>query len=241
MDKRLESEYEDGAKIVALYTGTLANVFSQLRYESAYYKKKVESCTVTIEGFEGDEHSKGHGGIDRAINHYPQEDYQILINEFPDKENSLCADDTNGFGENISTVGGNMNFHTICIGDRFRVGSCILEVSQPRYPCKKVNYRHEVEGFTLSNYVISSCTNGWFYRVIQPGKISVGDVFTRISHPYPEMSLYIIQSTLYGNDEEKKRGTLNFLQEFVDLEPLADHPWKKVTRKLIEKKNIEEN
>jgi len=225
-------EYEDGARIERLYSGKLEKVFPQMRQHSAFYKNPVDSIEVNELGFIGDEHVKIHGGVERAVHHFAQETYKQLKEHFPEAEETLSAGEHNGFGENISTVGGNMNSHTICIGDRFEVGSCVFEVSQPRFPCKKVNYRHNIEK-GLTEYTLSEGVSGWFYRVINPGKVSVGDTFKRISHTNPDVTLYKVQTCLFGNEEVKNKYPKEFYQKLVNLQTLSEIPWKKNARKVL--------
>jgi MOSC domain-containing protein YiiM len=61
----------------------------------------------------------------------------------------------------------------VFIGDEYAVGSTILRVVSPRAPCAKINHRYGIKKLDLhiANYAIT----GWYYRVIQEGKISIGD------------------------------------------------------------------
>lgn len=224
--------YEDGAKIENIYAGKISKPFpARKKVKTAFIKTSIESSQVDERGLIDDEQGfKYHGGVDRAVNHFPQEDYEHIKREFPECSSTLCAGNENGFGENISTTGGNLNLHTVCIGDQFSVGSCIFEVCQPRYPCGKVDVRHNANG--IREFVLQNGLNGWFYRVIQKGEIKVGDTFKRIHHPYPELSLYKIQIGLYGKDEELEKN-IDFLKQISEIETLPEKQWKAVARQKL--------
>ncbi|WP_436291561.1 MOSC domain-containing protein [Variovorax sp. LjRoot178] len=66
-----------------------------------------------------------------------------------------------------------LNERNVHLGDVFRVGSCVLQVSQPRSPCWKINHRFDAE--RMSMYVAQERITGWYYRVIEPGLIQAGD------------------------------------------------------------------
>ena len=226
--------YTDGARITNLYLGPLEKPFEEKpSMRSAYLKTPRDKVVVGVNGFEGDEHGSIHGGPERAVNHFPVEDYEELKKSFPHCSETLRAGELNGFGENISTEGGNMNFHTVCVGDRFSVGTCILEVAHPRYPCKKVNFRHSTEPETLNQFVLQNGISGWFYRVIQTGEIKVGDTFKRIAHPHPEWTLHKLQTGLFG-DAEHKETSKEFYQAVLELELLSPFPWKNQAQKVLD-------
>ena len=130
---------------------------------SAYCKAQIPSKTqisLTKNGLFGDESAtKGLRGADRAINHFPQSSYAILKQKFPEHENSLQI---GGFAENFSTEEESLSERNVCIGDRFQVGEkVILEVSQPRKPCLKVNKFHEAQH--LTRFCLVNGISGLFF------------------------------------------------------------------------------
>ena len=76
-----------------------------------------------------------HGGADKAVYGYPSEHYGFWCEWL-----GVDALPWGAFGENLTTEG--LREADVCIGDRFRVGSALLEVSQPRIPCSKLALRH---------------------------------------------------------------------------------------------------
>ena len=97
---------------------------------------------LTTTGLEGDEQAdlRHHGGVDKALHHYPVEHYALMAQEWPQ-----CADMLGAgvLGENVSTRG--MTEHEVCIGDILRIGEARVQVSQPRAPCWKIDRRLKVD------------------------------------------------------------------------------------------------
>ncbi|MNZ42602.1 6-N-hydroxylaminopurine resistance protein [compost metagenome] len=97
---------------------------------------RTGELTVNELGLGGDEQGdlRVHGGKDKAIHHYPREHYALWAGELG-AQTLLQA--PGAFGENFSTYG--CTEQTVCLGDRFRVGTALLEISQGRMPCWKLN------------------------------------------------------------------------------------------------------
>lgn len=113
-----------------------------------------------------------HGGPERTLCHYPREHYAEWEQRFPRLRGSLSAA---AFGENLSTLG--LDEHGVCIGDRFRWGQALIEVSQPRAPCSTLEQRHQVTG--LVRLMSSSGKVGWLYRTLESGLVQPGDRLIR--------------------------------------------------------------
>lgn len=71
-----------------------------------------------------------------------------------------------------------MTEDNVCIGDQYQWGEAIIEVSQPRLPCFKLNTRWDVDDISVQMQTLSRC--GWLYRVIKPGMVSQEDALVRI-------------------------------------------------------------
>jgi MOSC domain-containing protein YiiM len=111
-------------------------------HEPSAIDKRPIAGTVRVGrlGLEGDEQADltVHGGVDKAIHHYPYDHYpfwQDTIGQHP-----LLAG-RGAFGENVSTRG--LTEDMVCIGDRWRMGTAIVEVSQGRQPCCKLDHRFD--------------------------------------------------------------------------------------------------
>ncbi len=112
---------------------------------------------LTVTGFDDDAQGDlvRHGGPEKAVHHYPYEHYAIWKSEIGDNNLLDCP---GAFGENFSTVG--MSEGTVSIGDVFEIGSAVLEVSQGRQPCWKLNARFG--NSAMSRLVQSSGRTGWY-------------------------------------------------------------------------------
>ena len=144
-------------------------------------------------GLEGDEQGdpKVHGGPDKAVHQYAQEHYVSWRTELGALP-VLAA--PGAFGENIASTG--MTEHSLCLGDQVRVGSSVLlEVSQSRQPCWKLNDRFGVP--TMARRMQDSGRTGWYYRVLQPGHLQAGDALVLVARPWPEWTLARIIDVLY--------------------------------------------
>ncbi|MGG8293759.1 6-hydroxyaminopurine reductase [Klebsiella sp. 141130] len=118
-------------------------------------------------GLEGDEQAekKIHGGPDRALCHYPREHYLDWIGEFPQQADLFCAP---AFGENLSSEG--LTEKNVYIGDIFRWGEALIQVTQPRSPCFKLNYHFGISD--MAQLMQNSGKVGWLYRIIAGGQVS---------------------------------------------------------------------
>ena len=74
-------------------------------------------------------------------------------------------------GENVSA--GGMDETNVHIGDVYRLGTALLEVSQPRSPCWKIDRRYGVDG--LAAFIAREGITGWYYRVLEAGHMEAGD------------------------------------------------------------------
>jgi MOSC domain-containing protein YiiM len=105
-----------------------------------------------------------HGGVDKAIYSYASEDYEWW--------SSIVGPVGPGtFGENLTTIGVDLN--AASIGDRWRVGTALLEVAQPRTPCFKLGMRMSDVDFPGRFDVARR--PGAYLRIIEPGQIKAGD------------------------------------------------------------------
>jgi MOSC domain-containing protein YiiM len=107
-----------------------------------------------------------HGGVDKACYLYSSDHYPYWKNKFPDQHWQWGM-----FGENLTVSG--LFESGIRIGDRFRIGEAVVQVTQPRQPCFKLGVRFGdqkvVDDFWLAAYP------GVYVRVLQSGRVATGD------------------------------------------------------------------
>ncbi|WP_434586939.1 6-hydroxyaminopurine reductase [Klebsiella sp. R390] len=152
---------------------------------SAIKKIQVDGeLTLGELGLAGDEQAehKIHGGPDRALCHYPREHYADWIREFPEQADLFCPP---AFGENLSTEG--LTEHNVHIGDIFRWGEALIQVTQPRSPCFKLNFHFAISD--MAQRMQQSGKTGWLYRVVAGGHVSGDALLERVSQ-VSDVSVY---------------------------------------------------
>lgn len=106
-----------------------------------------------------------------------------------------------GFGENL--VFERANEANVCIADTYSVGGgpapLLLQVSQPRQPCFKLNHRFQLKNFAPETTRLSR--TGWYFRVLREGWLAAGDEVTLVERRYPAWTLERLQSVLYRGSE----------------------------------------
>ncbi|MGQ0279643.1 MOSC domain-containing protein [Sphingopyxis sp. Q841] len=192
--------------IDALLTGK-ARRFGAKGEPSAIDKRAVEGRRVVDAlGIAGDEQAdlSVHGGPDKAIHHYPRDHYGWWAETIGDH---ALLQDAGAFGENISTSG--LTESAACIGDRYRLGSALVEISQGRQPRWKLGHRFGIA--TLPATVVSSRRGGWYYRVIEDGAVGAGDALELMERPLPDWSVERVFHLLIGGAGKREPAALRAL------------------------------
>ena len=157
-------------KLLSVNIGSLREVMRNgKKIQSGIFKQPVEGpIKVQSLGLEGDyqANKKLHGGADKALCVYPAEHYNLWRDELMNPDLSF-----GDFGENLTILG--LKEDMVCIGDRFRIGSAEVAVTQPREPCVTLNTR-----FGLVDLAIrfqKSGRSGFYFSVVKEGSINRGD------------------------------------------------------------------
>ena len=150
--------------------------------ETGIWKKPVEG-SVRIEGvnLEGDGQAdlRVHGGPDKAVYAYSAEDYEWWSGE-------LGRDLAPGtFGENLTVSG--LDLAGALIGERWSVGSAVLEVSQPRLPCSKLGIRMKDPDFR--DRFDDAGRFGTYLRIIEEGSVAAGNAVEVLSRPDHDLTI----------------------------------------------------
>lgn len=135
--------------------------------ESAFVKTEISGPVfVSTLGIDSDEHVyEDHGGPDMALLAYPIEHYAFW------REQGLDLPLGGAMAENLTVRG--LLESVVMIGDRFRIGSAVVEVSQPRSPCYKIAARYGRKDMPV--IVQETGFTGYLMRVLTPGHIRSGD------------------------------------------------------------------
>jgi MOSC domain-containing protein YiiM len=190
------------AKLVSIQVGQArrigdrdaADYFDQ-EWRSAIFKEPVAGPVwVGQTNVAGDEQANRqvHGGPDKAINVYPSEHLAHWL------EALQLAMAPGAFGENFSTVG--LSETEVCIGDVYRLGSSVVQISQPRQPCAKLARRWRLKDFAV--HVIEAGKTGWYLRVLQEGEVEAGQPIELLERPYPKWTIAAANDVLYHGKQD---------------------------------------
>ena len=139
---------------------------------SGIYKQAVSDSFLTKNGLKGDVQvdKRVHGGPEKALYHFPADNYKVLRQALGHLEEVFVP---GSIGENISAEG--IIDSQAHIGDIIRMGDALVQISQPRRPCWKVN--HKYGNGHIAPLLMSQAISGWYYRVLEEGGIATGDAF----------------------------------------------------------------
>lgn len=173
---------------------------------------------VTKLGIYGDEQADRvhHGGPDKALHHYPFDHYA----RWEEAHTSALLADAGAFGENISTL--DLTEDDVCVGDRFRIGSVLVEVSQARKPCWKQGLR--LNWSALPKLMVKEGRSGWYYRVIEGGEIAAGDTLSLLDRPHPEWTARRVFDLIVAGKHKNDKAAFRALAE---MDVLFDG-WRKI-------------
>jgi MOSC domain-containing protein YiiM/ferredoxin-NADP reductase len=132
---------------------------------------------------------RAHGGEQRALLVYQMDSYRYWASHLG--RSDLVA---GNFGENLTVEG--LADNEVCIGDRFRVGSAVVEVSQPRDTCYRVGIR--LNHPEMAALLVAHHRPGFYFRVIQEGEIGAGDCIEKLSDGPERMTVAEIDALLYS-------------------------------------------
>jgi MOSC domain-containing protein YiiM len=169
-----------------------------------------------------------HGGADKALHHYPGEHYAVWQRELPYVP-ARCWQ-AGGFGENLCPVG--LVESDVCIGDIIRLGTAVLQVSQARQPCWKLNVRFGCDDMAMRVQV--SGRTGWYYRVLEPGELVSGDEWRLIERPHAPWSLARLLHYFYLDPLN-----LDALAAIAELDVLASS-WRQVAKQRLSTGQVED-
>jgi len=186
--------------------------------QASGYVKQANTDAVSLdwEGLSGDAQAdkKHHGGIDKALFHYCSDHYKVWREMRPDL--ARYFNNVGAFGENISSS--ILNEENVFIGDKFKIGNAIVEVTQGRQPCWKLG--HFFNDVTMVKAVVDTAKGGWYYRVIERGIIKQGNEIALIERPNSEVTVKQAFDVLVA---KKKNKTV--LEQLTKL-PALSESWK---------------
>lgn len=167
--------------------------------QTAIWKEPVQDRrTVRRLNIDGDGQGDlaGHGGEHRAVMVYQIDSYRYWERYFDRKFPTYGQ-----FGENLTVDG--LPDHEVCIGDRYRIGGALFEVTQPRVTCYRVGIR--LNQPQMASLLVAHGRPGFYMRVLEEGDIGAGDEIVQVSPGSEQMTVADIDALLYlpGHSREK--------------------------------------
>ena len=193
------------------------------RVTTGIYKEPVEGrVLVRTLNLDGDRQAdlSVHGGPDKAVYVYPAEHYEYWSRELPGLELPWGM-----FGENLSTEG--LREESVSIGDRLRVGTAEVIVTQPRMPCYKLGIKFGRDD--MVHRFLDSGRSGFYCAVLREGEVGAGDAIEWIDRDRHQVSVADIRR-LYVSD----RANRELLERAIQVEALPEG-WKEQFRRQIER------
>ena len=161
-----------------------------------------------------------HGGPDKALFFMSDVSFPALNALLGE---NFTYDNTAIYGENFVVSG--FNEDSVCVGDRFKIGSVLLEVSQPRKPCERLSKNTENEN--TQKIVHQSGWTGWYVRVIETGEIHKGDEIILQQRPYPQFTIRYLNRLL------SDKPSMAELEQALAIEELAPAFKRSLNSKLM--------
>ena len=184
-------------------------------------KQTTDEAFLTKDGFQGDgiADKRYHGGPDRAVCVYPYEHYSLWEKEF---EKPLPP---SNFGENLTVT--NMLEKDVHIGDIFRLGEAVIQITQGRVPCSTITKRTN-NPFLIKRMVQTGFT-GYLCRVLEEGMVHK-DSQIKLLEPHPKQVSILYGNQIYFHRQKDIVG----LKKVLAVEELANE-WKETLESRLDK------
>ena len=157
--------------------------------------KRVLARRLNLEG-DGQADLEGHGGEQRAVMVYQLEAYRYWQRELGRNDFEYGQ-----FGENFTVEG--LSDDEVCIGDRYKIGAAVFEVTQPRVTCYRLGIR--MNNPQMAALLVSHRKPGFYCRVITEGEVGAGDEIEKITDGPIKISVAETDSLLYSANHDLKR------------------------------------
>lgn len=207
--------------VQAVCTGT-ARPFNGAELSAITKRPREGAVQVRPEGLAPDEQADRsvHGGPEMALHLYPLDHHAWWRGDIGD--HPVLAE-PGGFGSNLAVAG--LTEDMVHIGDRFRLGTAVIEISQPRQPCWKIEHRFQRKGMVARIVETGRC--GWYFRVIESGEVAAGDSLERIATGATDWSVARAFAALVAGKASRAE-----LAELAQLPTLAPKMRAKATARL---------
>ena len=159
-------------------------------------KRPLPNAVLRFHAFEGDGQADrlNHGGVDKAVCVYPFDHYAHWSKLFGRTLEPAS------FSENLTVSSAVEN--EVCIGDVFRMGKAVVQVSQPRTPCGKLAGKNGQR--LLARRVAQTGYTGFYMRVLSEGPISIGDAFELVERHPDRISIIAVNDIVFRRSEDER-------------------------------------
>jgi ferredoxin-NADP reductase/MOSC domain-containing protein YiiM/ferredoxin len=178
---------------------------------------------LNVEG-DGQGDLAGHGGEHRAVMVYQMDAYRYWEAHLGRSDLSFGQ-----FGENFTVAG--LPDDQVCIGDRYRIGSALFEVTQPRVTCYRVGIRMAEPA--MAALLVSHHRPGFYFRVLEPGDVGAGDEITKVADGPERITVASIDALLYLPNPSRAQ-----LESSLRV-PALSPGWRTSLRALVEQNPLE--
>lgn len=153
-----------------------------------------------------------HGGPDMALHLYPLDHHAFWREQLGEHP---LLDQPGAFGSNLAVRG--LVEADLCIGDRLRLGTALLEVSRPRQPCWKIEHRFGAKGMVKA--ILRSGNCGWYFRVLEKGSAEAGDTLELVERAADGITIARCFAAIWGTETPRDE---NELRAVLGLPALAE-------------------
>lgn len=183
------------------------------------FKTPVESAMLRLTNFDGDRQAdlENHGGPDKAVCVYSFDHYPYWEEWLGEKLSP------GAFSENLTITGVSEN--DVCIGDVFRAGEALLQISQPRQPCSKLAGKRANK--YLPRQIHDTGYSGFYLRALSEGVIRVGDAFEPVDRHPATVTVSFANQVMY-----KQRTDPYSLRRVLDVSELSE-AWRETLSQRI--------
>jgi len=196
------------SRVVSVNTGGIRQIEWRGQLVTTGIWKHPAAGRVALRGvnFEGDDQADRtvHGGVDKAVYAYAREDYDFW------RDQEAMETPPGLFGENLTVEG--IDLSSAVIGERWSLGSTVLEVAQPRLPCFKLGIRvgdsHFPKRFQRASRM------GAYLRVIEEGDVGAGDPIRVMHRPEHGVALRTMVEALRDPARAAMLARVSGLPEF---------------------------
>jgi MOSC domain-containing protein YiiM len=210
----------DHARVLSVNVGAIRTIdVGDRTITTGIWKHPVEG-RIAVRGInvDGDDQADRsvHGGHDKAVYAYAREDTDWW-------EGELGRSLENGtFGENLTTSG--VDLTTCVVGEHWRVGSCLLEVSEARFPCFKLGMKMGDPSFVKQ--FAAARRPGTYLRIVEEGEIGAGDPIERTDRPNHGVTIGLMTDA-YLRDH-------GLAQRMLEA-PQLSQPWREWAEEQVER------